>query len=92
MWLNRNMSNTVMFGPVEFGGMEFPEVYTLQDQVQIPYLLKQLRWDKTVANNALVTLNNLQMVSGFVLPLFQTTAQEIEYVGHSHYINLDESG
>ena len=65
MRMNRNMPNAVIFGPVEYGGMEHPEGYTLQDQTQLPYIIKQLRWDHTVANDILVTLDILQ--SGRVL-------------------------
>ena len=47
--LNRHFPAAVLYGPLDYGGMEFPEVSTLQDQVQINYILKQLRWDKVVA-------------------------------------------
>ena len=48
---------------MDYGGMEFPEISTLQDQVQIDYLLRQLRWDKVVANDFLVTLDSVQLCS-----------------------------
>ena len=41
--------------------MEFPETYTLQDQLQIPYVIRYLRWDKMVANDILVTFGNIQL-------------------------------
>jgi hypothetical protein len=68
MRFNRHLPAAVLYGPASMGGMEFPETYTMQDQAQIPYLLKQLRWDKTVANDILVTLDHIQLTSGFVLP------------------------
>ena len=40
MKLNRNYPSAVLFGLAEHGGMEFPSAYTLQDQVQLQYLIK----------------------------------------------------
>ena len=34
MRMNRNMPNAFVFGPLEYGGMEYPEAYCLQDQTQ----------------------------------------------------------
>ena len=75
MRMNRNMPNAVVFGPLEYGGMEYPEAYCLQDQTQLPYLLKQLRWDKDVANGLLVTLDLLQLQSGFIKSIMEHTAE-----------------
>jgi len=88
MRFNRNLPSALAYGPEEFGGMEFPEVYTLQDQLQIPYLLKALRWNKTVANNFLVTLDNIQMASGFVTPILEDTTLPIDYVDRGWIISL----
>lgn len=73
---------------MEFGGLEFPEVYTLQDQVQLDYLIKQLRWDHTVANDFLVTLDSVQMCSGFTTPILATTTEPISYLSPSYIIDL----
>ena len=35
--LNRHFPSAVLYGPIDYGGMEFPETYTLQDQVQFDY-------------------------------------------------------
>jgi hypothetical protein len=78
--LNRNTPHEVLFGPLEYGGLELPEMYTLQDQVQLPYLLKQLRWDKSVANDLLVTLDNLQLISGLLDPILEFTSIPLHYI------------
>ena len=36
--LNRHLPAPVLFGPQAYGGLEFPDIYTLQDQVQLEYL------------------------------------------------------
>ena len=59
MRLNRNYPGAVLYGLSEHGGLEFPNTYILQDQVQLEYMIKQLRWDKTIANNFLTVLDCL---------------------------------
>jgi hypothetical protein len=88
MRFNRNFPSAVLYGPMEYGGMEFPETGTLQDQVQLDYLVKQLRWDRTVANYFLVTLDWVQMCSGFVEPILESTKGRIEYLSQSYIIEL----
>lgn len=64
------------------------DVYTLQLQIQIMYLLKQFRWNKTVANDMLVTLDILQLHTGFVAPIMENVTPPIKYVGHSFFLHL----
>ena len=80
MKLNRNIPDAVIFGTVNHGGMEFPEAYALQDQLQITDVIRQLRWDKTVTNDILVTLNNIQLNAGFVIPIIEDTQPQMDYV------------
>ena len=68
--------------------MEFPDMYTLQDQVQLEYLLKQLRWDKTVANDLLTTLDNVQLCSGWIRPILENTHTPISYLGTSYLLDV----
>ena len=86
--LNRNFPSAVLYGPMEYGGLEFPETYTLQDQVQLDYLIKQLWWDKVVANDFLVALDSVQMCSGFVMSILEATTVSIEYLSPSYIIDL----
>ncbi|NCG03282.1 MAG: hypothetical protein GWP22_07470, partial [Actinomycetales bacterium] len=74
MGMNSNYPSAMLYGPVEYGGLEFPEVYTLQDQVQLPYIVKQLRWDKDVANDFLVALDRAQLCSGLIQPILEATS------------------
>jgi hypothetical protein len=80
MRINRHFPTALLNGPLEYGGLEMMETYTLQDQVQLSYLLKQLRWDRTVANDILVTLDNLQLCSGLLLPVLEFPSLPIPYV------------
>jgi hypothetical protein len=64
---------------MDYGGMEFPEISTLQDQVQIDYLLRQLRWDKVVANDFLVTLDSVQLCSSFTRPILEVSQTKLHH-------------
>ena len=68
--------------------MDFPEVSTLQDQIQIEYILKQLRWDKVVANDFMVTLDAVQLCSGFARPILEVVDITIDYLEPSYIIDL----
>jgi ribonuclease HI len=78
--LNRNTPRAIVHAPLRYGGMEVPDCYSLQNQLQIPYLMKQLRCNKTVANNFLVTLNNIQLVSGLTTPIFDQSEVHLTYM------------
>lgn len=86
--LNRNYPLPLVHGPLDFGGMELPDTHTLQDQVQLKYLVKQLRWDKTVANYFLVALDSVQLCSGLTTPLLESTEYNISYLSPSYIIDL----
>lgn len=86
--LNRHFPSAILYGPLDFGGMEFPEIYTLQDQVQLDYLMKQLRWGHTVANDFMVTLDSVQLCSGYCEPILSSTTGTIDYLEQSYIIDL----
>ena len=88
MRFNRHLPKAILYGPMSMGGMEFPEVHTLQSQTQVPFMLKQLRWDKTLANDILVTLDHVQLLTGLTTPVMQYTASKIDYIGTSYLVEM----
>lgn len=86
--LNQHYPSAVLYGPLKYGGMEFPHIHTLQTSVQIQYLLKQLRWNKTVANDIIVTLDSIQLLAGFGSPILEDVSQPINYLGNSYFLSL----
>ena len=89
MWFNRHLPGAVLYGPMSMGGMEFPETYTLQNQTQIPFIIRQLRWDKTLANDILVTLDHVQLLSGFTTPVMHVN---ILRFASSMYLEVHTTG
>jgi hypothetical protein len=86
--LNRHYPEVLTYGPLDYGGMELLHTYTLQMQVQLNYVIKQLRWNKMVANYFLVALDSVQLCSGFVNPIMEMTEGNIDYVGTSYLVDL----
>ena len=78
--LNRKMPKVVIYSPYNMGGMIYPSFLIIQDQMNIMNLLKQLRWNKTVANDFLVTLSAVQFTSGLCKPIFMETETDLSYV------------
>ena len=80
--MNRNAPGAVVYGPLEMGGMEMLEIYTKQTQLQVPYIMKQLRNDKTVATAMHVLMANTQLRSGLVKPIFDSIDVPVTYMGN----------
>ena len=75
--LNRNMPKAVIYSPYNMGGMNYPSFQVLQDQMGTMNLLKQLQWNKTVANDFLVTLSAVQFTSGLCEPILMDTSTDL---------------
>eukprot|EP00956_Cyclotella_meneghiniana_P045723 scaffold381631_cov66-Cyclotella_meneghiniana.AAC.1 len=89
MHINRNMPRAVVYGPKRWGGLGLnTDMYCLQAQCAITYLVRVLRWDKTVANDIITALNAIQMLSGFETPLLEDPTVEIAYKGTGWILNL----
>ena len=78
----------MLYGPASYGGMEFLNVFTLQLHTQVPYLLKQIRWNKTIANDIRVMVETLQLCSGLVPPIMEVVSPPITYIGSSYFLDI----
>jgi hypothetical protein len=77
---NRNTPTAVVHGPMDQGGLDIIDFRSRQDELQVPDVIKHLRWGKTVANDLRVTLDNLQLVAGLTEPVLEDTEIGIRYV------------
>ena len=50
--------------------------------------MKQLHWDRTVANDYLVTLDSTQLHTGVGSPILETTSPLITYMTNSFVLSL----
>ena len=88
--INRNTDRAIVHGPRMYGGLEIPNVYTRQTQHHIKYIIKQLRWNSTLANDILTALDNVQLASGFVTPILEKTDTEMDYIDNGWIVDLRE--
>jgi hypothetical protein len=89
--LHRKMSRTVIWGPKGLGGLELnTNFYNVQAQCALTYIVRALRWDKTVSEDVITTLNALQLASGFEHSLLEMTSPRIKYLGPGWLLNLRE--
>ena len=86
--INRNTPRAVIHGPLKFGGMSMADTYTRQTQHHLKYMVKQLRWNKTVAGDILATLDNIQLASGFTTPILEAPDLPIDYIDQGWILDL----
>ena len=88
--VNRNTKQAIVHGPTMYGGLGLPDVYTRQNQHHIKYMIKQLRWNNTLANNILTALDNVQLASGFVSPILEHTDTDMDFIDRGWIVDLRE--
>ena len=89
MGFSRTSADEVMRGPMEQGGMEFPAIKSRQTEVQTEYVIKQLRNGEDVEEGFMTTLDNLQMQSGLMNPLFEDSTN-LTYMDIGLIVSLRE--
>ena len=57
MGIHRNIPKAVLYSSLEMGGLKYPSFEVIQDQKGILYLLQQLQWKGTIANDMLTVLS-----------------------------------
>jgi len=72
---------------MEQGGMEIPDMYSRQTELQSEYVVKQLRNGKTLAEDFLFTLDELQLQSGLITPLFEYK-ERLTYMDNGLLVSL----
>ena len=75
------MPRTVVFGPIQLGGMGRAKQESLQDQWGLYHFIQTLRWDKDTAHDLVTVLDAFQLASGFVTPVLSSPNIIIDYAG-----------
>jgi hypothetical protein len=71
--LNRHTSRTIIFGPVDIGGLALPTLYGMQAYGQLRYFLGHIRLNDTTGHLILVSLAYLQLLSRVDRPIYKST-------------------
>lgn len=88
MRLNRHFPRAVLYAPIKYGGMAFPEMGAIQLSTQLEYFIKQLRWNRIMANTLLVTIDTIQLHTGVGPPLLESVSPPIHYAGPSLILSI----
>ena len=88
MGINRNMPRAVVYSSLQWGGMNYPNFQIIQDQKGILYLIQQLRWQGTIANDLLTVLSAVQLVSGLCRPLLEDTTTNLHYMNQGWFTHI----
>jgi hypothetical protein len=76
------MKRLIIWGPKGLGGLGLnTNIWSLQAQCAVQYLVRTIRWNGIVAEDFKTTLNAYQMVSGFATPVLENCKTPIEYAG-----------
>jgi len=77
---NRKTPRVLLYAPAEYGGFEFPNMETIQDQKGISLFLRQLQWDKENAQDIKIVLSQAQLDSGLTEPILEDTRTNTSYI------------
>ena len=86
--INRHTPKAVVYGPMKYGGLNYPQFKMIQMKKSIMYLIKQLRWDKDMAKELRVNIKLTQLMSGFEALLMEDPSRPIDYLEESWVLTV----
>lgn len=78
--INRKMSRTVLTAPIELGGIAYPNMETLQDQLGITNVMRQLQLGKEISTDLRILVAQAQLESGLTAPILDDTSVKVNYI------------
>ena len=90
MGINRKMARAVVYGPLDFGGMAYPSMSTIQDVKGISHFIKHLQWNKEVGTDLRLLLSAAQIHSGLTTHLMDNVTDHLTYLEDGHIAHLRE--
>ena len=86
--LNRHTPKAVVYGPMKYGGLNYPHFKTIQTTKSVMYLIKQLRWDKEMEKELRVNIEMTQLMAGVVTPIMEDPRTSIDYLEESWVLTV----
>ena len=71
--VNRKMKRIAVYAPLEYGGINYPCIETIQDQKGIGLVMRQLQWGKDISHNLRILIQTAQLESGMTTPILDDT-------------------
>eukprot|EP00956_Cyclotella_meneghiniana_P008413 scaffold11297_cov41-Cyclotella_meneghiniana.AAC.5 len=67
------MKRIAVYAPLEYGGINYPCIKTIQDQKGIGLVMRQLQWGKDISHNLRILIQTAQLESGMTTPILDDT-------------------
>ena len=89
MGINHCTKQTLLFGPPSPGALGFTNTWTDQGIAQVQLLLGHLRQDTDIGKLMQIVMENLQLVIGSALSLFQHSVKQVlQFCSHNWLLNV----
>ena len=82
------MPKAVLYGPLSQGGLNYPQFKTIQTMRSITYIIKQLRWNKDIANDIRVSIEATQLMAGIEHPIMEHVETPVRYIEGTWILTL----
>lgn len=74
------MARVPLYAPIEYGGIGYPCLESIQDKKGVTLFLRQLQWDKELAMDQRILLTVAQLESGLTSPILEETALKLPHL------------
>ena len=78
--LNKNTPKAILYGPLEMGGLNYPQFEAIQTSRSKVYMIKQLIWEKDMYEDLRVNIEMTQSMSGLELPVIEKVEVPVKYI------------
>ena len=74
------MPRAVVYGPIQLGGINIPDLYIIQGMEQAIKILQHVQHRSSLGHMILITLEWSQLVAGVLYNLLQTTNTKLPHM------------
>ena len=82
------MKRIAVYAPLEYGGINYPSVATIQDQKGIALVMRQLQLGKELSHDLRILIQTAQLESGMINPILDDTDLRLPYLEPGHIMHL----
>ena len=80
MKINRKTPRAVVYGPKEYGGIEYPYIGTIQSKRGIAFFVKQIQWGEELGTDLRITLSQAQLQSGLTEHILEKPCDNLNII------------
>lgn len=88
--VNRKTPRAMVYAPLDFGGLGYPYIGTIQDEKGISHMVKHLKWGKEIATDIRGVISQVQLESGLTEPILECPTTHLTYLADGHISHIRE--